>query len=78
MKTSEVAMIVLIASVSVMIAFLIANSLPFLKVDTSEAKAPTIERIEPGIPESDLPSPTVFNPDKAINPTVRTNIGNDD
>ena len=75
MKSSEIAMIVLIASVSVMVAFFIANSLPFLKVDPSGVKVPTIEKIEPGIPDEDMPSPVVFDPEDAINPTVRTTIG---
>ncbi|HTK39366.1 MAG TPA: hypothetical protein VL362_00705 [Patescibacteria group bacterium] len=74
MKKSEVAMLILIASISVVIAFFIANAMPFLKVDSETAKVPTVESIPAGIPESSLPDSMVFN-DKAINPTVKTVIG---
>lgn len=75
MKTSDLAMIVLIASFSVMVAFFIANSLPFLKVDEQSTKVPTIQAIPSGI--SEQPDATVFNKD-AINPTVRTVIGREE
>ncbi len=74
MKKSDIAMLVFIASLSVVVAFFIANSLPFLKVDQQSAKIPTVEAIPAGISDSDQPSATVFN-DKAINPTVKTVIG---
>ncbi len=74
MKRTDVAMIILIASVSVMIAFFVANSLPFLKVDTTGATVKTIEAIPDGISDADQPDPAVFN-DQAINPTVKTVIG---
>lgn len=77
MKNSDVAMIVLIASLSVMIAFFVANSLPFLKVDTQDAKVQTIDEIPKGIPQADQPDPAIFNPE-AINPTVKTIIGKDE
>lgn len=77
MKNSDIAMIVLIASISVALAFFVANSLPFLKVDEQSAKVPTIESIPYGISESDMPDPMVFNED-AINPTVKTVIGKDE
>lgn len=73
MKNSDIAMIVLIASFSVMIAFFVANSLPFLKVDTQKATVQTIEEIPQGLYQ---PDPEVFN-SKAINPTVKTVIGKD-
>lgn len=74
MKSSDIAMIILIASLSVMVAFFIANSLPFLKVDTQNATVKTIEAIPDGIVQTDQPDPAVFN-SKAINPTVKTVIG---
>lgn len=77
MKNSDIAMIVLIASFSVMVAFFVANSLPFLKVDTQNAKVQTIEEIPNGISPENQPDPDIFN-SKAINPTVKTVIGKDE
>ena len=71
MKKSDIAMILLIASLSVMIAFFIANSLPFLKVSEDGVKVKTVQKIESNVKE---PDPRVFN-DQAINPTVETVIG---
>ncbi len=73
MKKSDIAMLILIASVSVMIAFTVANSLPFLKLDESGVSVPTVDPITA---EIDEPDPAVFN-QKAINPTVKTVIGDD-
>lgn len=77
MKKSDIAMIVLIASLSVVIAFFIANSLPFLKVDEQSAKVPTIEKVPDGISDANQPSADIFNKD-AINPTVKTVVGKDE
>ena len=74
MKNSDIAMIVLIASVSVMVAFFTARAIPFFQVDEQNTTVPTIESIPEGISEEIQPSPTVFN-DDAINPTVKTIIG---
>ena len=71
MKKSDIAMIILIASVSVMVAFFIANSLPFLKVDP---KGVTVKTINPVSSDVSEPDKTIFNAD-AINPTVKTVIG---
>ena len=71
MKKSELAMVILIASVSVMVAFFVANSLPFLKVDEQGVEVPTIESISA---EVDEPDTAVFNK-RAINPTVQTVVG---
>lgn len=73
MKKSDIAMIVLIASLSVMVAFLIANSLPFLKPSEKGVKVPTAQKIET---ETKQPDERVFNTE-AINPTVETYIGGD-
>ena len=73
MKKADIAMLILIASVSVMIAFAIANSLPILQVDRSGTTARTIDPISPDVAE---PDPAVFN-ERAINPTVKTVIGDD-
>ncbi len=72
MKKSDIAMIILIASVSVMVAFFIANSLPFLKLDPKGVKIKTVDKI---IVDDKLePDKTIFNAD-AINPTIKTVIG---
>lgn len=72
MKKSDVAMLILIASVAVMVAFTVANSMSFLKVDTAGVKVKTIEPITADVTE---PDPAVFN-NRSINPTVKTVIGN--
>lgn len=71
MKKADIAMIVLVAGVAVMVAFTIANSLPFLKIDDSGVNVQTIEAIEA---EVDEPDTAVFN-SRAINPTVKAVIG---
>lgn len=71
MKKTDLAMIILVASVSVLIAFFIANSLPFLKVSDSGEKVKTIEPISA---ETTEPDPRVFYKG-AINPTIETIIG---
>lgn len=71
MKKSDIAMVVLIASVSVMISFVIANQISFLKPPQKGEDVKTIEKISPDVPEPDT---KVFRAD-AINPTVQTVIG---
>ena len=72
MKKSDIAMIILIASVSMLVAYFVANSVlgdtqnQSVKVKTAEAITTTV----------DEPDPTVFNPN-AINPTVEVIIGGD-
>ena len=74
MKKSDIAMIVLIASISVMIAFFVAQSI-FGSIDKSTATVKTINQIESSVVE---PSTDIFNKD-AINPAVEVNIsGTDD
>jgi hypothetical protein len=71
MKKSDIAMIILIASLSVGVAYLIANALPFLKIDEKGVVVSTIEEIKPDVKQ---PSEKIFHPD-AINPTIETLIG---
>lgn len=71
MKKSDLAMIVLIASLSVMIAFFIANSISFLKVSDKGEKVKTATEVKSEVVP---PSDKIFNKD-AINPTVETIIG---
>lgn len=74
MKKSDIAMIILIASVSIMVAFTVANSLPFLKVNDEGVEVYTIDPIESEVEEPDA---NVFNKD-AINPTIQSVIGGGD
>lgn len=71
MKKSDIAMIILIASASVMISFFIANQIPGLKLSEKGVKVPVAEKITKDVQK---PDPSVFNKD-AINPTVQTVIG---
>lgn len=69
MKKSDIAMIILIASISVMVAFFVAKSI-FGDVYTGTAKVKTIDKIDSTIVE---PSSDIFNKD-AINPAVQVQI----
>jgi len=71
MKKSDIAMIILIASVSVLISFFVVNQIPFLKTPQKGEQVKTIDRIDPTVPDPDT---NVFRAD-AINPTVQTVIG---
>lgn len=71
MKSSDIAMIILIASVSVGVAFFVVKSLPFFKMEEQDAVVKQIEPIDAGITD---PSPDVFN-SEAINPTIPALIG---
>lgn len=71
MKKSDVAMLILLASVAVMGAFFIGRTLPFLKPSEEGVKVKTVEAITP---EVEQPDPVVFNKD-AINPTVEVTVG---
>jgi uncharacterized membrane protein len=72
MKKSDIAMIIFIASISVLVAYFVANAVignvkdEAVKVKTTEAITTTIEK----------PDPAVFN-SNAINPTVEVIIGGD-
>lgn len=71
MKNTDFAMIILIASVSVGVAFGVVSAIPGLKQSDKPVHVKTIEKYT-----SDLatPDPNVFNKD-AINPTVDVTIG---
>ncbi len=73
MKKSDIAMIVLIASVSAMISFLVANQVSFLKPPANGEKVKVAEKIDSNVT---APDTKVFRSD-AINPTVKTVIGSD-
>jgi hypothetical protein len=71
MKKSDIAMIILIASISVIVAFMVGNQLSFLKPPEKGQKVKVAEKIEATVDE---PSQQVFKAD-AINPTIQTVIG---
>lgn len=71
MKKSDIAMIILIASLSVGVAYFVANALPFLKVNEEGVVVKTTEEIKSEVKK---PSTKIFNED-AINPTIETVIG---
>ncbi|MEI6053923.1 MAG: hypothetical protein WCQ49_00965 [Candidatus Saccharibacteria bacterium] len=69
MKKTDIAMIVLIASISVIIAFFVAKSL-FGDAYNGNTKVKTIDKIDSSII---APSPEIFNKN-AINPAVQVEI----
>ncbi len=69
MKKSDIAMIVFIASISMIIAFFVARSV-FPTAYAGPTKVKTIQRISPSITE---PRSDIFNKN-AINPAVKVQI----
>jgi len=69
MKRSELAMVILIAAVSVMVAYFIGHAL-FGGAANQSVKVPTIQTISS---EFDTPDPTIFN-SNAINPTIGVSL----
>ena len=69
MKKTDIAMIILIASISVLVAFFTAKSI-FGDTYTGSAVVQTIDAIDSSIVE---PSKDIFNKN-AINPTVQVQI----
>lgn len=69
MKKADIAMIILIASVSVLVSYFVARSI-FGDVYNGAAKVKTIDRIDSTIIE---PSADIFNKN-AINPAVQVQI----
>lgn len=73
MKKTDIAMIVLIASVGVIIAYFIASNLSFLKVPQDGVKIQTVRAISKDVSQ---PDDQVFTKD-AINPTVEVIVGSE-
>jgi uncharacterized membrane protein len=73
MKKTDIAMIILIASVSVLVAYFVANSIPFFRDVQKPVKVQVAEPITSKIDDVDT---SVFNGD-AINPTVEVIIGSE-
>jgi hypothetical protein len=69
MKKADIAMIILIASVSVLVSYFVANSI-FGNTGDEVVKVKTIEKIETTVVP---PSDTIFNAN-AINPSVEVQI----
>lgn len=69
MKKTDIAMIILIASVSVLVAFFVTRSI-FGDSSSETETAPTIKVIQPTVSEVD---PDIFN-ESAINPAVEVQI----
>ncbi len=69
MKKTDLAMIVFIASISILVAYFIGNSI-FGNITNKGINVKTIEPISTTIVS---PDPTIFNKD-AINPTVEAQI----
>jgi hypothetical protein len=70
MKRSDIAMIVLISSISILVSFFAVRAL-FGETATENAKVKTIEKIDATIVE---PDSSIFNKD-AINPAVEVQVG---
>lgn len=69
MKKTDIAMIILIASVSVIVAYFLAKAV-LGGVYSGKAVVQTIDKIDTAIVE---PSPDIFNKD-AINPAIQIQI----
>ena len=69
MKKTDIAMIILIAAVSVLIAFFATNAI-LGESSTEETKVKTIDAITSTVKD---PDPTIFN-SNAINPAVKVEI----
>lgn len=72
MKKSDIAMIILIASVSVLIAYFVAKSV----IGDVQNQSVKVKIAEPITAEIEKPDPKIFNAN-AVNPTVEVIIGGD-
>lgn len=71
MKKSDIAMIILIASISMVAAYFIVKSIPIFQASGQPKEVSTFQEINSDVAE---PDKNVFN-DQAINPTVEVFIG---
>jgi hypothetical protein len=72
MKKTDIAMIVLIASMSVLIAYFVAKAV----IGDTQNESTTVKTADPISTEITEPETSVFN-SEAINPTVEVIIGDD-
>lgn len=70
MKQSEIATIILIASISVMTAYFVANAV----IGQPTGDSAKVKTITPITSDITAPDKTIFNKD-AINPTIEVEIG---
>ncbi len=70
MKRSDIAMIILIASISVLVAYFVAKAV----IGDTQNESVKVKTAEPISTEIEKPDPAVFN-SHAINPTVEVIIG---
>lgn len=71
MKKNDIALIILIASISMVLTYFIAKAI----IGTPKSNQVSAEVVEPIKPDLVAPSAKIFNRD-AINPTVVIQIGN--
>ncbi len=71
MKKSDIAMIILITSVSVGMSYAVVGAIPGLKLSDEPKKVKVAEEYSASVDE---PDPQIFN-SQAINPTVDVTIG---
>jgi flagellar basal body-associated protein FliL len=71
MKKSDIAMIILIASISMVVAYFVVKAIPVFQTANTPKQVSTFKEISPNVDE---PDPNVFNAE-AINPTVEVFIG---
>jgi hypothetical protein len=73
MKKTDIAMIILIASISMLVAYFVAKTV----LGGASSESVKVKTVDPITSEVATPDPTVFNKD-AINPTVEVLIGSVD
>lgn len=71
MKKTDIAMIILVATIGVIVAYVVAMNLSFLRLPEQGVKVQTVRRLSADVKQ---PSEDVFN-DQAINPTVEVIVG---
>jgi hypothetical protein len=71
MKSTDIAMIILIASISILVAYGLVSAIPGLKLSDEPVKVKVAEEYSANVTE---PDSSVFNND-ATNPTVDVTIG---
>lgn len=71
MKKTDIAMIILVATIGVVVAYIVAINLSFLRLPEQGVKVQTVRRLSADVKQ---PSEDVFN-DQAINPTVEVIVG---
>ena len=74
MKKSDIAMIILIASISMVAAYFVVKSIPIFQASSEPKQVSTFKEIKADVKD---PDPSIFN-DGGINPTVEVFIGSND